>query len=89
MDTTTTAREPRSNLLDDYLSEQQLAVELKRNPRTLQRWRKLGVGPPVSMVGEMPFYQVDAARAWLAAGGTAALANNKSKPRKQSRKYIR
>ena len=86
MDTTTTLREPRNNLLADYLPEQQLAVELKRNPRTLQRWRKLGIGPPVTMIGELPYYNIESTRAWLVAGGTAAPVNNKSKPRKQSGK---
>ena len=79
MDTTTTPREPRSNLLGDYLPEQQLAVELKRNPRTLQRWRKLGIGPPVTMIGELPYYNIESTRAWLVAGGTAAPINNKSR----------
>jgi hypothetical protein len=67
MDTTTTPRD----LLANYLLEKQLAVEFHRNPRTLQRWRKLGIGPPVTMMGELPYYNIDAARAWLAAGGTA------------------
>jgi hypothetical protein len=77
VDTTTTRPEPRSNLLADYLTEQQLAVELARNPRTLQRWRKLGIGPPVTMIGELPYYNIEKAQAWLADGGTAGAPKKK------------
>ena len=35
----------RPGLLDDYLSEEDLAAELQKDVRTLQRWRKLRVGP--------------------------------------------
>ncbi len=57
-------------LLSGYIPEQELAAQLGRNPRTLWRWRKLRIGPPFVMVGEVPYYSVEAARQWLAAGGT-------------------
>ena len=59
-------------VLAGFLSELKLAKELCHHPRTLARWRKLGVGPPFTMIGRFPFYETDAAREWLAAGGTRA-----------------
>jgi hypothetical protein len=64
----------RVGLLDEYMSEAELAAELGRDLRTLQRWRKLRIGPPFVMNGTAPIYNIDKARAWLAAGGTAAAA---------------
>ena len=63
----------REGLLADYLSEADLAAELKRDPRTVQRWRKLRIGPPYVMNGIAPMYSIEQARAWLAAGGTAGV----------------
>jgi hypothetical protein len=61
-------------LLAGYLSENELAKELRRDPATLARWRKRRIGPPFVMNGRLPFYNIEAARAWLAAGGTNAAA---------------
>jgi hypothetical protein len=65
-------------LLDAYVTEAQLAAEFRKNPRTLLRWRKLGIGPPVTMTGITPNYNVEKAGQWLAAGGTASI---KQRPR--------
>ena len=62
----------RVGLLDDYMSEAEIADELDKNLRTLQRWRKLRIGPPFTMNGVMPIYNIEKARQWLAAGGTAS-----------------
>jgi hypothetical protein len=60
------------SLLDGYVTEAQLAAEFRKNPRTLLRWRKLRIGPPFSMAGITPLYNIQKARQWLAAGGTAS-----------------
>jgi hypothetical protein len=57
-------------LLDDYLSEEELAAQLRKNVRTLQRWRKLRIGPPVTWNGRTPTYNVESARQWLRARET-------------------
>ena len=54
-----------SGVLDDYLTENELAVELDRSPRTLARWRNIGVGPPVTKVGRDLLYRRGGVRDWL------------------------
>jgi hypothetical protein len=61
----------RGGLLAGYLTEAQLAKALNKDQRTLFRWRQLKIGPPVIMLGEQPLYDIEKARAWMAAGGTA------------------
>jgi hypothetical protein len=60
------------DLLAGYLPEKAMAASLRRNERTLQRWRKLQIGPPFTMIGDTPYYNIEAGRQWLAAGGTAS-----------------
>ena len=74
------ARTP-PNLLADWLSEQALADELRKDIRTVQRWRGLRIGPPFVMNGKTPLYHVESARAWLAAGGV--------RPQKGGRRHAR
>jgi hypothetical protein len=61
-----------ASLLAGYLTEAQLAEELNKHVRTVQRWRALGIGPPYVMAGMTPKYSIQDAHDWLAAGGTAA-----------------
>lgn len=63
----------RPALLHDYLGEDELAEELGKNVRTLQRWRKLGVGPPFTLTGVTPKYPRAGAVRWLESGGTAGV----------------
>lgn len=60
-----------SRLLVGYLSESELAAELRRHKKTVKRWRDLGIGPPYAMNGREVIYSEDEARAWLRAGGVA------------------
>ncbi len=53
------------NLLDDYLTEQQLAEQLDKTPRTLQSWRQRRCGPPWTILGKTVFYRKDAFIGWL------------------------
>jgi hypothetical protein len=71
----------RPGLLDDWATEQQLASELRKDPRTLQRWRKLLIGPPFSMNGETPLYHRPGAAQWLRNGGTADVTKARTRGR--------
>ena len=42
-------------ILSEFLTKEELAAELRRNPRTLDRWDVLGVGPPRTHVGRRCF----------------------------------
>ncbi len=54
-------------LLDDFFTRAALAGELGKSERTLERWERLGIGPPVTRLGNTPIYNIDGARAWLRA----------------------
>jgi hypothetical protein len=53
-------------LLDEFVTVDELAVELKRNRRTLDRWEKAGTGPPRTYVGKTVLYNRASVRKWLA-----------------------
>lgn len=62
-------RKPQSfegTVLEGFVPEAELARQLKTTARTLQRWRKLRVGPPAVQVGRDWYYCVENFRAWLA-----------------------
>jgi helix-turn-helix protein len=54
-------------ILSEFLTKEELAVELRRNPRTLDRWEALGVGPPRTRVGRQVLYRRATVERWLAA----------------------
>jgi len=54
-------------ILAEFLTREQLASELRRNPRTLDRWEALGMGPPRTLVGRQVFYRRSSLLKWLAA----------------------
>lgn len=54
-------------VLSEFLTKEELAAELRRNPRTLDRWSALGVGPPRTCVGRNIFYRRASVHKWLAA----------------------
>jgi hypothetical protein len=57
-------------VLADYLTEGELAKQLKKDVRTLQRWRVLRKGPPVTPIGRDIYYRKSAVRDWLQARET-------------------
>jgi hypothetical protein len=77
------AKPAGARLLDGWVTEHELAAELNRNIRTLQRWRDRRIGPPFAMMGDRPIYNVENVRRWLTAGG-AAKARATTRPRKAS-----
>jgi len=67
----------KSGLLAGYLTEPELATEVRRSTRTLKRWRRLRIGPPFVFLGREPIYPIAGARDWLRSG--------EIKPRRGSR----
>jgi hypothetical protein len=63
----TGAENRRPGLLHDFLSTEELAVELDVTPLTLVRWRMQKTGPPVTRLGRRILYRRSSLRTWLAA----------------------
>ena len=59
------APEPHAHLLGEYDNEAECAAGIKKSKRTLQRWRRLGMGPPVTFVGKTIMYRRASVTAWL------------------------
>ena len=55
----------QSALLDDYMDDDELAADLHVSPRTIQRWDRLGEGPPITRIGRKKLRRRPAARQWL------------------------
>lgn len=53
-------------ILAEFLTKEELAVELRRNKRTLDRWETLGMGPPRTRVGRKVLYRRASVHKWLA-----------------------
>jgi excisionase family DNA binding protein len=53
------------NLLADFLTQDEAAAELKVSERTLDRWRRLGEGAPVTKIGRRVLYRRTSLQAWL------------------------
>ncbi len=53
-------------LLENYMTTEELAVELGNSPRTINRWHVRRIGPPRICIGRMVLYRRDAVREWLA-----------------------
>jgi hypothetical protein len=77
MSTTESTPEP---LLAEFLTQGEAAAELKICTRTLDRWRRLGEGPPITKLGRRVLYRRPSLAAFLRArehhvrgdGGTGA-----------------
>lgn len=54
-------------ILSEFLTKEKLAAELRRNPRTLDRWEALGSGPPRTRIGRQVLYRRASVKRWLAA----------------------
>jgi DNA-binding transcriptional MerR regulator len=55
------------SILSDFLTKEELAADLRRNPRTLDRWAALGIGPPRTRVGRHVLYRRASVQRWLLA----------------------
>jgi hypothetical protein len=54
-------------LLADFLTPDETAAELKVCERTLDRWRRLDEGPPITKLGRRTLYRRSSVQAWLRA----------------------
>jgi hypothetical protein len=52
-------------LLADFLTQDEAADELKICERTLDRWRRLGEGPPITKLGRRVLYRRSSLQAWI------------------------
>ena len=71
-----------NKLLSGYVTEHELARELKRSERTLIRWRVMREGPPVTFIGRTPMYCLDSAIAWLKSRETPGVRRSNRRPRR-------
>jgi hypothetical protein len=55
----------KTGVLANYLSVEELAAELDVTPVTLWHWRRRGMGPPVTRLGNMPYFRREAVEQWL------------------------
>jgi excisionase family DNA binding protein len=58
---------PSDPLLSDYYSHEEAANELDVTRRTLDRWERLGEGPPITRIGRRILYRRSSLQAWLGA----------------------
>jgi excisionase family DNA binding protein len=54
-------------LLSDYFTQEEAATELKVSARTVDRWRRLDEGPPITKLGRRTLYRRSSVQAWLRA----------------------
>jgi hypothetical protein len=57
------------SILEGYITEQELADQLGRKRSTVERWRRLKIGPPFVRNGKTPLYHIESSQAWLRSGG--------------------
>ena len=80
---------PGGYLLDDldYISEREAAPALNVAQQTLVKYRKLGVGPPYSVVGRTVMYSRANLKLWLDNGGTCAFLESGGTRERVARTY--
>jgi hypothetical protein len=54
------------SVLEGYISDSDLARQLHRSVRTLQRLAATSSGPPRLKIGRSVYYKIESVRAWLA-----------------------
>jgi hypothetical protein len=67
---------PPEKLLADFLTQKEAAAELRVCERTLDRWRRLDEGPPITKVGRRTLYRRSSLQAWLRAQELRAYSHN-------------
>ena len=55
----------QTHILDGFITREQLAAELGKSPRTIDRWEVRRIGPPRVIVGRTILYRVESVREWL------------------------
>ena len=54
-----------ADVLESYISEAELAKQLSKSQRTLQRWRRLRIGPAWTTIGNSTLYTREGVAQWL------------------------
>jgi hypothetical protein len=54
-----------TSLLNEYFAPAELAAELNVCPKTLDRWRIEGTGPPITKIGRRTYYSRSGVATWL------------------------
>ena len=54
-----------AGLLDDFLTPIEVAVQLRKDVRTIHRWHRLRTGPPCVYLGRERLYRKQAILDWL------------------------
>jgi predicted site-specific integrase-resolvase len=62
------------NVLSDYMDSSETAAQLTVSVRTLERWRRLDEGPPITKMGKKVLYRRSSVEAWLRAREISSLA---------------
>lgn len=70
-----------TELLRDYLTDEQLAKQFDKSVRTIKRWRREGKAPPSFRHGNQEITHVDDAAAYLEVQRQEARAANGAKRR--------
>jgi hypothetical protein len=55
----------QEDLLNEYLTKAELAAQLKRSIRSIDRWRLSGDGPPCVRIGRRSLFRRQAVLEWL------------------------
>jgi hypothetical protein len=72
-------------ILSQFLTKDELAAELGRNARTLDRWEVLGIGPPRTFIGRKILYRRTSVQKWLASQENHARSNAPAEERSSGR----
>ncbi len=65
----------------DLLTEDDTAEVLHKSPKSLERWRAEGGGPPFVRVGKTPLYPRAALAAWLEGQSAASTSEERARKR--------
>ena len=77
----------KGELLDGYMSREEVAKELGVNPRTLDRWHQMREGPPRTRIGKKVVYARTDVAGWIEANREAT--PDAGKIRRRSRGALR
>jgi hypothetical protein len=71
----------QDSILSEYLTKAELADELNRSVRSVDRWALTGDGPPCIRIGRRTLYRRAAVLEWLRALETEHRSNRRKQPR--------
>jgi hypothetical protein len=74
-------------ILSQFFTKEELAAELGRNMRTLDRWEALGIGPPRTLVGRKILYRRMSVQRWLAAQENHGRSDTAAAERSSAREF--